>query len=600
MAGEQLTSLLAERENADYVLDYRNSVQDTFTDWKERIKEFHALYGGDWEVTFPDEFKIKTRPKVMNLVQVSADDISRLVNETKPIVRVKAENENLDREKANALLRERVFETYWHMNKGQGFVPQFSYDLTGAGFAAMAVSYKEDNDYPCFTRLNPLGTYPNIKNNTLIDCLVVDRMTAIQARALLGPDVVYEAKSRGADSIEIIDYYNNLEVLRCYIYTRNESPVEGAKAYVLNRWEHGLEVVPVAWAALPSADGKFRGLFDQVGGSVQAMNRILHLELDYASELVYSPFLEYHVDNATDAPGPRTIYHKISPEGSMERVPPPGASPQLFNLMAWLQEQGRQAVGYPAQRQGDLQGSNLSAAFVNSTLGQLTTLVKTVQELIGEMRSNANEVAAKLDRKYINKKKALFQSADNVTDYRPSEAFASGNYRNLVIYGAGAGLDALNKKSAVLQDVGAEITSHRTAREQTDYILDVKAEEDEIDREQVKYAFKQKLLQGGDLLVLSSVLVEMAKGKTLEEAADLAAQLEQAREIREMQMKQAEAQAKAGPSAEETVVPGEAPEPPAPGEAVPSTGVPGVAAPPMEAIQTPPRAMQQQFVTTGG
>lgn len=597
-----LQDLALERMSATYLDTYAGEQGDTYGEWQGRIRTFRDLYAGRWNVTFPNEFSIRDRPKVMNMLQVSADDIARMAGEVIPMVKVKPPT-GKDKDKKNAYLKEKIYQTYWMVNRGEQMVPSLALDMASTGMAAIAVTAPPPNKsgmprYPKITRLDPLGCYPNMPGGELLDMVVVGEYKPAQAAQILK---LQPSQLRAVTSVEIIDYYDDFQVFRAWRGLLNGTKIGDAQEG--ERWIHDLGYVPVAVGRLATADGAFRGLFDQVDGVLQAMNRILHLELDYASQQVYSPLLSYQIENDREAPGPRTIYRKLTESATLERVPPAGSNPNLMMLMQFLENQGRQGIGYPGQRQGDVPQSVGSASFVNSTQGQLSTIVRTIQEEIGFMRQHINLCAAKIDKKFLNKEKPLSLSSDEEHDYTPGTVFADDNYSNLVLYGAGAGLDRPNARVAILQDLGAGITSKKTAREQTPYILDEEEEGDQKDLEDVQDIYKQKLLQGGDIVTLSYLIVEMKKnGKNLDEAADVVAELVKAREERAMQMEQAAKQpsAPAAPAAPETGV-GAPGEPPgmagATGPSVPA-GPPGIMGVPPQPAQLPPAAMEQIFAQT--
>jgi len=185
-----------------------------------------------------------------------------------------------------------------------------------------------------------------------------------------------------------------------------------------------------------------------------------------------------------------------------------------------------------------------SASFVNSTMGNLTTMVKAGQKEIARLWRRRNTLALEIDEKFCSKgQKPLMITSGDFSTYSTSDI--GGDYSNMVVYGAGAGLDALNKKAAIAQDVNLGIASKKTAMEQTDYITDPQGEAQEIEKEAVTTALMQRILTdpnvGTDLLMNLAQL--LAAGKSLLEAASIMAATQEQERVMQQQM----AQAGAGP-----------------------------------------------------
>lgn len=515
-----------------YVAEYRNSMVDTYLDWKKRIEDYRMYYRGDYLVDLPSQFAQVDLPKIANFVQVAADDIARMVNENHAVIRVTAESDEEPDEK-NAILKEHVLSGYWSSSGMDYEIPVLAHDLAGTGFAAIAIEEDPEGEYGvCMRRLNPKNCFPVIHNGKLLSLLNVGYYTPEAAAQILGVPALKKPRLTGRDaSVEIIDFYQKDKTTRTITWStvdsdgKRKAQPKASDVYSVTVNKIDEPMVAACW--VKTADGAFRGLFDQVGPAVKAMNRILHLELDYAAEGVYSPFLEYDVENIKEKPGPQTIYRASSKDAFLERVEPAGSHPDLEWLMQFLEKQIRAGISYPGQRQGNVSQSIGSAAFVDSTMGQLATTVKSLQYEIGDMRFRAGKIAAKLD-KVIGGQRKLYSPYEGVKQYNPETLWKDENYQHRVVYGSGAGLDALNKKVAVLQDVGAGITSLKTAREQfSDYIPEPGSEEAQIDFETMKMAYTERLVQGADLQTVATVMDAMNKGGLkLHETAGIVAQIE--------------------------------------------------------------------------
>lgn len=552
---QQIKGELDRREFAKYVLTSRQGrgTDQYFTDWKDRIDSNDRMYRGEWEQEWPDGIVEQVKPMVMNIFQTALDDFGRLVMEVQPQIRCVSKGDS-DKQADRAYLREAILQTYAEVNDVDELNHQHALDLGQTGVALEAITFNgDDPEYPLFTAIDPRGAYPRFANNRLVDLIVVQRME----KELVGPafniDLAdeFDGTTLGrCTEIEVIDYYDSKSFSRVLVaYAGSKTMATMLDTAMISRWEHNLGKPCVAWARLKSGDRGFRGFFDQLKGSALAQNRIVNDVLAGIEQMIYAPFQSYDVENDTDPPGPRTIYRRRSPEGGMTRVQAGGFNPEVLNILSYLERQTRAGANYPESRQGEVSQSIASASFVSSTMGNLTTMIKGAQKEIGRLWRRRNSLAFEIDEKFgAPGPKPLLITTGDFSTYRTSDI--GGDYSNSVVYGAGAGLDALNKKAALAQDVGLGITSKKTAREQTDYQIDPRGEEQEIEKEAVVQGLMQRLLTdpnvGTDLLMNFAQL--LAAGKSmLEAAAILAASQEQERAAQQMAQQQAAAAAPGAP-----------------------------------------------------
>jgi hypothetical protein len=517
------------REFEEMVLPLTRDFIETGKDWKSRIRTVRALYRGDWEVAYPDGTVRTDLPKTANPVQTGLDDLSHLAVENEAQHHCTPTDTDSPAI-LNAELRSHVLDSYWYFNEGEYMAPQLIFDLAGTGGCFVSVTAKDGFDYPCFTRLDPDNSYPDVVNGVMVTFLYVQRMPIRHAHALYGVDYSGVADTT---EVEIVDYYDSSRHMRGSTGLNSQSEFVKGSARVLNYTQHDLGCTPIGWGKLPTLDGAWRGIFDQAGGGMLARNRILQLTLDYADQLVYAPMFAHDVENDRDPPSPRTLYRLRTAEGKIGRVAPAGTNPELFQLMEYLDREGGRGTMTPAARAGEVHQSIASAAFVTSTLGQLTSVIRVLQRELGMMRQRANYAGMKLDETYLDFNKPLVINAGRRDTYTPSTAIAH-RYEHRVLYGAGAGLDALNKKVAILQDLGARLISRDTARDQLDYVGDKVSEALKVDREMVADALSQRLATENDLSVLMNMLRLMLQGQDFAQASGVMAPMVEQNMLQQM------------------------------------------------------------------
>lgn len=511
-----IQKLRDKRINEDYMLDIRMHRTHLLGDWKARIDKVDKLYRGEWDVIFPNETSREELPHIMNLVQVTMDDVAKIVSEATPSVRCFPADDSEAAQK-NAYLREAIAETYWDRNYGDILAPKLAMDLVGTGACFLVVD-TTDKQYPCVHRIDPRMAYPDTHNGILYDLLVAQTMK-VRTAAKLFPRLELERfdNPEFCDGAEVLEYYSRNECVQAILLTKTSKPIPNGYLEI-KRWDPQ-GVLPVAFAQADSFDGEFRGMFDQVTGSLGTKNRIVKLLLDYTDQLVYSPLVSKGLLNPETQFGPNAHY-RLDPniqDAQMGRMSPGGPAPQLERILHFLDQEQRAGVNYPAQRQGEVKQSIASASFVASTQGPLTSTVRNIQRLLGYVREQVTAICFELDEKFMNEPKPLVRSVGPKKEYTPSSAI-KGLYECQVMYGAGAGLDRMNADVRVLQHLGAGLISRETARKQIEYLSPDGEEHDRINREMAESALAQKFLTEAPWDAVAAVYTAMAGGKSLGDA----------------------------------------------------------------------------------
>lgn len=485
---------LASRITGDYLVQSRNyRVSETYADRDRRYEEVDKLLRGEWGYTLPGDNAVVEDPMVMNLGHAFTQDVSRLTAEQTPVFRAPVYGDG-QQDYKNAVLRETVAQTIWHANRGDLLVPQWAIDLTVCG-AAYTVCWLDDSDYPRFTRVDPRHCYPTIQNGEMIDLLVVHVFPAAVADQMFpGRDILVTSRDKGLkNDVEIWEYYTKGYATRWVAYKDKSDQFDPSRSVMLNETYYDIDCVPATYTQIPSHDGAIRGMLDQIGASLQAKNKIASLMVKYTEHQVFAPWESKGILNDTATPGPNTVYrHDPNAPGEtfMRRVSPAGSNPGLFALMNLLDLDQRGAIGYPASRQGEVSTSIASAAFVESTQGQLSSVVKSIQAHEADMRSQTLEVLLELDVAHRDFEKPLFKSVDKKTTYVPSRDVGHRT-KIFVTYGAGAGMSRQNADTRILNLLGARLIDRGTARDNIEFLRDRTDIQDKIEMENAEDALQQ-------------------------------------------------------------------------------------------------------------
>ena len=526
MAKVDPVKVAQERTTEDYILTQFNYTQESesYRQWKDRSEEGDRLYLGDLRGLFPDEAALPDVSLVENKFKNALHDISRLASEGRGAVKFLAEgNKNVDLRRAE--VRESISDGYWITNKMHRMERKLYLDLSGGALMAVAPYYNDASPYPQLNRLNPRFCWPDVRNGKLQTMVVAEEaMERVLARQfpLLGLD---DSPNNQTQAYFVCvyddDYVREAVILSNAGKTQNEQEVR-----VATEWKHELECVPVAFEMLDTFDDRFHGLFEQLKGPLMVRNKTVRFLVDYLAQMAHSPLEERGIENPTDEPGPLTIFHHdlTVRDGKtfIRRVPPGAPAGSVFGLLQYMQDQEEKESIQPPARAGQVHQSIASGAFVDRTQGQLTSVVKELQDKMASLREQTNEICMKMEERWMDFQKPLLRAVDNQKNYTPSEDI-KGWYFHEVKFGAGAGLDRLNADARVQNHLAARLISRETAMREIDYLDHMVNEQDKIDRENLADALLQRFVRdpATPLSAMAKTWLQMKiEGKSLEEALE--------------------------------------------------------------------------------
>ena len=477
---------------------------------KKRLADFDTIYGGTLTGLTPEENTLADRPYIENKLKNATHDIKRLSREARgmPVFAKEGEDTN---SALRAKIRAVITDTIWQEGGGASFEGGLYLDLIAGGFAAVSVFENSECDYPQHLRLDPRMAYPTVANGKLRDMLYVEKMKE-RVAADLFPDLGLSRDPRTKRDVEVVMYFGKNQVLQAVVQGVNGGT---KKADITTTWDHNLGVVPVAFRALETADGQFRGLLDQLIGPMLGRNRAVRLMLDYLEDMTHAPYEEKGVKNADVLPGPTTVYHHDETaefETFMRRVQPAAPASAVFGLLNYLDAQEQSEGFQPPARIGTVRQSIASGSFVESTQGSLSSVVLELQDYVAGLRHDANKIGLMVDEKFLDHKKPLVRSVGQKVDYLPSVDIA-GWYYHKVLFGAAAGIDRREADNRILTHLGAGLIDEDIAREQIDYIQNDSNLQDDVDRSILRKAMFSKLISDPNVPFSALAAIEQAMGK---------------------------------------------------------------------------------------
>ena len=535
-------SVFDDRETEEYLAHSHNERVETLGDWHDRIEKARDMIRGNVAYRNPDGVVVSTDLQITNLADQVPRDTARLVSEVEPSYRatIKGKGDTAD---LNAEIRSAIAKQYFDLNRFDVIRPYLSMDLDTAGACFVCTWVDPAMTVPRLERIDPYFAYPDVYNGRLVDLMVIQQMKLRSARMVFpGYDFEMFATANETDDVTIMDYYGPQFNARALGRTGTDGGrMDPGKVHVLQKWDHGVDRVPVGFAMLPSPTGEFHGSLDQIGAAMATKNRLVNLITEYAHESIYAPWEERGILNWKEDPGPDTRYHhnpNLDGDTFMRRVAPASMNAELFGLLQFLESEQRGQLGYPLSRQGEVGQSIASASFVQATQGQLTSIVRERQRLLSMIQGNLSAVCFQLDQNPIlDFEKPLPALIGNKRTYLPSRDIAD-KYEVRVEYGAGAGLDRLNADQRLINFYTTGVLSGETMLEQTDFVANARGEIEQRENEEISRILMQKWLSSPEVtpeVIGMTVKVKEERGVSLatawaEVSAKLAEQMAQAME----------------------------------------------------------------------
>lgn len=527
------------RRYEDFILDAYQTRREYLMDYVARLEKLDAFLDGDWAVEFPDGRVIRDKPKIENGVLTKIEDTGTLAGNTIPTIRVTPRNE---RDYNPAQEREQIIYNYWNDSQVPLLLPRWYMDLLGTGLAAVKVwpDFKQKDRtkrFPKYKRIDPRHMLPPldyvIDGNTAPHDIIIHRYVKTRSLIHQYPEQIGElarvaariaqSSNRGKrrdqhiavdiSQVLLVEYWGVDAIIYCAMVDGHPETM----VTLMNEY-NVTECSPVALAIRPTANGKIRGKVDSMMPILAAENRLVTYILDYADQLVFAPLKKKGTVQNAEEFGPGAIID-LGMDGDIARVEPARADPQLFAIIADLNQNARGAGNQPAARQGQSPTSSIgSGNMVESLMGGLTTEVQSLQKTVEVMLMQANASAMEQDIAYCDEAKEISGEGPNGgyrLKYRPSSDL-KGRTDNFVTYGAGAGLDKFNAEIRLDQRARGGYVPKRWVREQMDGIGNIAQIEQGLYEEAALAAFMQGMLAKaaqGDLTAVAAFQMVLRQKK---------------------------------------------------------------------------------------
>lgn len=441
-----------------------------------------AIRDGDYDVVAPglfsDEFD---KPLVANLIETTARDLAEMMAPL-PSVNCPPATMAKDSVVAREDKRSAIANSYVQSSRLQDQMYGGADRFGSFGFLAFIVEPDLDREMPSIRVDDNATAHYTMDHLGRVREYASVAMMHIDDVCLQFPDHAEAVRNRYGRFLA----EQQVEVARWYDDQR-EALILLDMGLTLVEVPHKIKRCPIRIVERPKLTGGARekGQFDDVVWVQVARALVQQYTMNALERSVNAPIAVPSDVNAFDI-GPDTVIQSDNPSG-IGRVNLQ-ISPGLFPEAATLANEQRTGSRYPEGRSGSIDASIITGQGVQALGGILDTQVQTFQRLTASALEDVIAMCFEMDEAYWGNKKKTVRIKDNgaprKVDYVPSKDIA-GDYTVDVSYGAIAGLDPNRGLVFILQALAGGLISKSTSRRHLPVDLNVVAEEQQINLEQV-------------------------------------------------------------------------------------------------------------------
>jgi hypothetical protein len=482
----------------------------------ERHAEISKIINGDLDVTTPEEDRIEVVSA--NMIQTAIEDTAEAASII-PTIRVQPHNTSKAAKKT-AHKMEHIALGYMETSNFEIRLPETFMRIAAFGFCPWVIWPDLGENVPVIELREPRGCYPEPgvrpgqrAKRVMFVREVFYSQLPLEHQVLLADhlDGTIRDGWRRNQKVTIVELFTDTEVLVGAILQSTDtqtSPTYDTANPTLsvphvNRIPVELERIPnptgVCQAfigARPTADGEFRGQFDQVIGAQRAHSRLMGLLLEYADQSVYSDIWVKDVQGEVSFGG--GSYIRLGPNGAIGRLQPAVSSLNVNSDLAMLEESIHLGGRWPKSRPGEISQSIASAKFLEASAGMMNTVVKTLHLVMRDMLSNALNLMFRVDQMLLpgeeKTTRGILANQEFIETYSTDDIDVRNRVK--VEYGLGLGKDPSQSAVLHIQYHAQGFLSKQFVMESIEGLTDVNRELSRLDVEQFRDIALAKILQG--------------------------------------------------------------------------------------------------------
>lgn len=514
------------RDTAD-LLDAHHWALQAHRGWKARSRVNDLIASGRWHVVWNDLTGEDFDPLVENIYLEALEDKAYAAASLVPQVFVSpSTGTRQDRGEKQAQAKRKVFLSYMQASDYDRLRVKWLLDYLehGAAYGFPWADWDEEPRQPFFLRHDPRHAYPLshtskgelsgiffAKRRRLVDVTsewgadhpgVVD-LRRFRGNERLGDDApveemwYFDGSKQGVALYQASSAELNSTKYRYLAPDRNLDPQ--SQAFWLSPLEdHGLSRCPVVEDKRPTHDGEYRGALDAMIPQLRVAQNLMARVMDDVEFQVASPVVMDGIDNPEDW-GPHAVLEgdDSGKTPKVEFVRQPINFEANQHIQAQL-EAARRVGKFPQQRTGEAGASIVSAKGTQALMGTYNSEMAQAQRDAAAMLQSLLSVTAEFDAQWCDSRKKVlgFDEGESFDiSYKPSTMFKGDDYRVVVTFGGGLGLEQSQfmVQLATARQLGG--MARRTFMQKSGLVDNAIHEEGEIFLEQLVEAFQAFTLQ---------------------------------------------------------------------------------------------------------
>ena len=512
------------------LIEARTWALNVHSDWKRRMKTSDLIAGGHWSTVWPDLTGAPSDPLVENVYIEALEDKANSAAGVVPALFVApSTGTRADRGETQAQEKRKVFVSYMQRSREEKLRIKWFLDWFqhGAAYSMPWADWASAGRFPFFIRHDPRFAYP-LAHDTL------GRLTSIffsKQRRVIDleqewgydhPALVELKRFRASNDIDENEdveelWFADNDKWGVGIYHsqrhdmgfRYRDPtlmpnVDGHVYFLAPPEPHRMMHCPVVESKRETFDGEYRGPLEVMTPQIQVAHNIMARILEDMELQLGAPVILDNIENWEEFGAYAHLRGDGQGPANVEYARPPSNFEATQQVQLQI-ESARQAGKYPQQRGGEPGASISSAKGTNVLMGAFNSELAVAQMDMANFYQDTLAGTAEFDVQWCNREKKVIgfdQGEDYNITYVPGELFRNDDYRVMVSYGGGAGLDRQQHliQLALMRNSGAMST--RTFMQQSGLIDNVLQEERDQALDVVSqgfFAFAMQQAQAGNV-----------------------------------------------------------------------------------------------------
>jgi hypothetical protein len=490
------------------------------------MEAIDSVVRGEWGVFNPDDSEEELTSRSPNLIQVALEDTAE-ASAALPVVRVQASGVDPD-DKTRAEKMEMLGASYLDSSEFDLMVIKSFVNLYAYGLFSWVVTWDKKHG-PRIVWRDPKSCFPEPDFSSLgvtSRCFFARDLYATQLplewqikfQEHCAANEINYGETFLDRQITVVEYYDAERIVIAGVYdaatvaqgglTRISSTPNWVSA-ILDEAPNPIGVCPAIVGQRVTLDPEPRGQFDQCINILKTHIQLMALTLDNADDTIHAEI--WVKDLIGVMPRGSGSYIQLGPQGQIGRLAPASPSFSLFQELQGLIESFHLASRWPRTRSGEVDQSQASGKFVETTVGVLNQVIRTGHTIMKRALTQALNVCFRADRLCGPKRVVggFHKNAQFLIERRVSDIDLGAQPK--VTYGLGFGKDPASSAVMAIQYHGAGFVSTETVQENLDGI-DPGQERRRLLTQQFKdMALAQVLqgIQGGT--IPNKALVEIAR-----------------------------------------------------------------------------------------